>query len=283
MNGAERDIDVGDGLRLHVRCSGTGPPVVLLHGFTGSGGTWDPLRDALGERHTTIAIDLPGHGRSGAPDDPARHALDRFADDLATVLDELGTSRVALLGYSLGGRAALRFAIRHPDRLAALIVESASPGIAGATERASRLAADRALADTIERDGVAAFVAWWERLPLWESQASLPEDVRARLHSQRLDNRPRGLANSLRGAGAGVEPPVLDRLAMLDVPALIIAGALDEKYVAAGEEMAAAIPGAHVAIVPDAGHAAHLERPEAFAALVSGFLDRVAVMRGSWR
>ena len=283
MTSAERDVDVGDGLRLHVTCSGTGPPLVLLHGFTGSGATWHPLREALGARHTIITIDLPGHGRSDAPDDPARYALDRFAGDLASVLDTLGMSRIALLGYSLGGRAALRFAIRRPDRIAALIVESASPGIADSADRASRLAADRVLADTIERDGIAAFVAWWERLPLWGSQASLPEAARARLHAQRLDNRPRGLANSLRGAGAGVDPPVLDALTTVEVPALIIAGARDEKYVAAGQQMAAAIPGAHVATVPDAGHAAHLERPDAFAALVSGFLDRVAVMRGSWR
>ena len=283
MTTEARDVDVGDGLRLHVTCSGTGPPLALLHGFTGSGATWESLRGALDARHTIIAIDLPGHGRSAAPDDPARYALDRFADDLVTVLDALGMDRIALLGYSLGGRAALRFALRHPSRIAALIVESASPGIADAAERSSRRAADDALAETIERDGVESFVAWWERLPLWASQASLPEAARARLHGQRLDNRPRGLANSLRGAGAGVDPPVFDRLATLDVPALIIAGAVDEKYVAGGQQMATALRAAHLAIVPDVGHATHLERPDAFAALVSGFLDRVAVMRGSWR
>ncbi len=283
MTTEERDIDVGDGLRLHVSCAGTGLPLILLHGFTGAASAWDALRAALKERHTTVAIDLPGHGRSGAPDDPARYTLDRFADDLETTLDTLGLTRVAVLGYSLGGRAALRFALRHSARVAALIVESASPGIDDADERAARAAADAALADTIERDGIGAFVAWWERLPLWASQASLPQEVRARLHAQRLDNRPRGLANSLRGAGAGADPPVLDRLGTLDLPALIIAGALDEKYVAACQRMEAAIPGAHLAIVPGTGHTAHLERPDAFAALVSGFLDRVAVMRGSWR
>ena len=283
MTADERDVDVGDGLRLHVSCTGSGPPLVLLHGFTGSGASWDSLRTAVCARHATITIDLPGHGRSGAPDDPGRYGLDRLADDIAVVMDTLSMSRIALLGYSLGGRAALRFALRQPGRVAALIVESASAGIEDPGARASRLAADRALADTIERDGIAAFVAWWERLPLWGSQASLPDAARARLRAQRLDNRPRGLANSLRGAGAGVDPPVRDRLQSLRIPTLIIAGALDEKYVDAGRQMEDAIPGAHVAIVPDAGHAAHLERPEAFATLVTGFLDRVAVMHGSWR
>ena len=281
--GDEREIDVGDGLRLHVTCSGTGPPLVLLHGFTGSGATWESLRATAGARHATITVDLAGHGRSGAPPDPARYALDRFADDLAGVLDTLGIGRAAVLGYSLGGRAALRFALRHPDRVAALVLESASPGIADATDRAARRAADDALAETIERDGVAAFVAWWERLPMWASQAVLLAPERTRLHAQRLDNRPLGLANSLRGSGAGVDPPVIDQLGALAAPTLIVAGSLDEKYVAIGQLMEAGIPGAQLAIVPDSGHAAHLERPAAFAALVTGFLDRVAVMRGSWR
>src|SRR5687768_14977927 len=210
-------ISLGDGLHLHVTHAGSGPPVVLLHGFTGSSASWATFAKAL-DRFSTIAIDLPGHGRSSAPSDPARYALPRFADDLAAVLDALHVDRAAVLGYSLGARAALHFALAHPVRVSALILESASPGIDDPAERAERAALDAALADAIERDGIRAFVDRWEQLPLWASQARLSTEARGRLRAQRLANEPHGLANSLRGAGAAAEPSVLDRLAALEMP-----------------------------------------------------------------
>ena len=283
------DVDVGDGLRLHVArevargvayARNATPPVLLLHGFTGSGETWDPLRAALADAYTTLAVDLPGHGRSGAPADPSRYALDRTADDLARVLDACGVARAAVVGYSLGGRAALRFAVRHEDRVTALVVESASPGIDDPAERAARVAADAALADAIERDGVPAFVDRWERLPLWASQAALPDAMRARLRAQRLANDPVGLANSLRGAGAGADGPVLGALGALRRPTLVVAGALDGKYVALGDAIGRAVGGARVVVVPGAGHAVHVEQRDAFGDAVRTFLDGVARPEG---
>ncbi len=268
-------IDVREGLRLHVAIGGHGPPLVLLHGFTGSAETWAPLRAMLGMARTTVAVDLPGHGESDAPDDPARYALPRFADDLAHVLDVLRMPRVALLGYSLGGRAALHFALRHHRYLSALVLESASPGIGDERDRALRAAEDKALADAIEREGIDAFVARWEALPLWESQRQLSDDVRARLRAQRLANRQRGLANSLRAAGVAVEPALTEQLlAAVSIPVLLVAGALDAKYVAIGNALQVALPQAERAIVAGAGHTVHLERPEEFAALVTHFLAR---------
>lgn len=275
-NAEHLEIDTGDGLRLHIDRSGTGPPLVLLHGFTGSTETWAPLRASLDEQFTTLAVDLPGHGRSGVPTDEARFALSRFADDLGRILDTLGVERVALLGYSMGGRAALRFALLHPGRVAALVLESTSPGIADPVERAERVASDRALADMIESDGVVAFVDRWERLPLWASQAALPNEERARLHTQRLANRPSGLANSLRGAGAGVDAPSIDRLSQHRVPTLLVAGALDPRYVALARLMEAKMPRAHMAIIADAGHAVHLERLAEFGDVIARFLDGLA-------
>lgn len=266
-------VDVGDGMRLAVQRAGSGPPVILLHGFTGSAATWDGLTAALCGRYTTLAVDLPGHGRSSAPDEPGRYALERLADDLAALLDAVEFPRAAVLGYSLGARAALRFALRYPDRVTALVLESGSPGLSDAAARSARAAADGALADAIERDGVEAFVDRWERLPLWASQEALPAATRAELRAQRLTNDPRGLANSLRGAGAGVTAPVVDELGRQSAPALLVAGALDARYVELARRMAAALPRARLAVVPDAGHAVHLERPAAFATAVSAFLD----------
>jgi 2-succinyl-6-hydroxy-2,4-cyclohexadiene-1-carboxylate synthase len=173
----------------------------------------------------------------------------------------------------MGGRVALHLAAAAPARVRALVLESSSPGIADPTERAARIDADDALADAIERDGLAAFVERWERLPLFASQAVLPEVVLERQRAQRLRNDPRGLANSLRGMGAGRQEPLWHRLATLAAPTLLIAGELDAKYCAIARQMAAALPNARTAVVPNAGHAVHLEQANAFVRNVLEFLN----------
>ena len=265
-------VDCG-GLGLHVAVSGAGPSLVMLHGFTGAASTWDPFRAGLAASHRVIAVDLPGHGRSSAPDDPARYALTRFANDLAVVFDELEIDRGTVLGYSMGARAAMKFALANQDLVSALILESASPGISDESLRDERLVADRALADSLERDGLEAFVDHWESLSLWDSQRALPERDRRALRSQRLSGDPKGLANSLRGAGAGVDEPILHRLGDLGVPALLIAGELDAKYVLNATAIAAALPDASLVIVPGAGHAVHLEKPLEFERELLRFLN----------
>lgn len=277
LNSTEhRYIDVGDDLRLHAAVSGSGKPVVLLHGFTGSTATWEPLRAVLEEAHKVVAVDFPGHGLSTAPTDPRRYALDRFADDLDSVLTQLSIKRVGLLGYSMGGRAALRFALTHADRVMTLILESTSPGITDPARRAERVESDTELANSIERDGIESFVERWEAIPLWHTQASLDDDVRAKLRSQRLRNQTIGLANSLRGAGAGADHPVLEQLSDIHAPVLLIAGALDATYVEHARTMEKSLPNCRTVIVPDAGHAVHLERPEEFGAAVRDFLNSPA-------
>lgn len=284
MRDVERhyDVDVGDGLSLHCVATGSGPPVVLLHGFTGSGGSWEALCGQIGGTYEVISLDMPGHGRSSAPSDPARYSLDRFSVDLALVLDKLSLGKVALLGYSMGGRASLHFALSHGDRLAALILESTSPGISDPTDRVQRLAADSALATTIECDGIPAFVEQWERLPLWESQQALAESMREKLRIQRLANRPGGLANSLRGAGAGATVPVTDQLGSVAMPTLVVAGALDGKYTGLARVLAQSIPGARLDVVPGAGHAVHFENPDALARIISDFLLSVPRAGSRW-
>ena len=268
----EYDVDVGNGLTLHADRSGHGPALLLLHGFTGSSATWDSLRPALEPHFSVIAVDLPGHGRSGAPADDTRYALHHLADDLAALLDAVGVDRAAVLGYSMGGRAALHFAIAHPERVSALILESATPGIESAHDRGARIDSDFALADMIERDGVESFVHFWERLPIWSSQAALPGDVRQTVHERRLANGPTGLANSLRGAGAGARPSVARQLESLPMPTLLMAGALDPKFVELARVMHEFIPDARTEIVSGAGHTVHLERPTEFIAIVNEFL-----------
>jgi 2-succinyl-6-hydroxy-2,4-cyclohexadiene-1-carboxylate synthase len=261
-----------NGLAFQVAARGAGEPLVLLHGFTGGAATWAPLLDRLPDDRRMIAIDLIGHGASSAPADPARYAFDLALADLAAIVAALGIDRAAWLGYSMGSRLALGLAVRSPGLVSDLILESATPGIQDDAERQRRVAADAALAARIETDGVAAFVAEWEQLPLWESQRSLPAAVLARQREIRLRNQSIGLANSLRGMGQGAQPSNWDRLGDLTMPVLLLAGECDAKYARIATQMHEAIPHSHVALVPHAGHAVHLEAPAIFADLVSRFL-----------
>jgi 2-succinyl-6-hydroxy-2,4-cyclohexadiene-1-carboxylate synthase len=261
-----------NGIGLGVEVAGAGPPLLLLHGFTGNAATWESHRAALAGRATTIAVDLIGHGASDVPADAARYGMDCCVADLLAVLDRLEIGRISVLGYSMGARVALHLALAAPARVARLVLESGSPGLADEPERSARRASDEALAASIERDGVEAFVARWEQLPLFASQNNLPTETRSALRWQRLHNSARGLANSLRGMGAGAQVSLWGCLGEIDSPALLIVGALDEKFCRIGRAMADAMPHACLAIVPRAGHAVHLERPQEFDRLVAAFV-----------
>lgn len=249
--------------------------LVLLHGFTGSAAGWGSHLDALAAAGLrVIALDMLGHGESDAPTDPERYGMAHCREDIITALEALGVRQgeAVLLGYSMGGRIALYTALSGFFR--ALILESASPGLADPAERELRLASDEALAASIERDGVAAFVERWEQVPLFASQRSLPVAVRQALHAQRLRNRASGLANSLRGVGTGAQPALHDQLPALAMPVLLIVGEFDGKFCAIAQQMVQALPLAHLQIVPGAGHTVHLERPREFDELVGHFSIR---------
>jgi 2-succinyl-6-hydroxy-2,4-cyclohexadiene-1-carboxylate synthase len=263
-------IDLGD-VKYNVLTAGSGPALMLLHGFTAGADSWSGIQPALASRFELIMPDLLGHGRTDAPPDPSRYRMKSCVDDLIAILTVMGVEKTHLLGYSMGGRVALAAAIEYPQHFASLILESASPGLATEMERRMRVAGDNELADFIEREGVEKFVARWERLPLFSSQERLPPAVRARVRKQRLANRAAGLANSLRGLGTGVQPSLWERLAELGIPCLIMAGELDAKFVEIGRRMAASISDCRLAVVPGAGHTVHLEQPEAFVRLVLDF------------
>ena len=276
--GGSRRIEVGEAgsrVGLNVEVHGSGVPLLALHGFMGSAATWTPFAESWQEVQL-VAVDLLGHGGSDAPVDAGRYRVERTVEDLVAVLDRLSLAPVVVLGYSMGGRVAMRLALhlaeRAPDRLRGLILESASAGIADAGERAARVASDRALADRIERDGIEAFVREWESLPMWASQSGLSEAARSGLRAQRLGQLAVGLANSLRGMGAGVETPVLDDLSRLPTATLVVCGTMDAKYRAVGAAMGERIRASRVEIVEGCGHAVHLEAPDRFASLVGEFV-----------
>ena len=268
-------VDV-DGLRWEVRVRGSGRPLLLIHGFTGRGASWGAHATAFARALRVIVVDLPGHGRSGTAADPRRMSVERTADDLAAILRRLDAAPACVLGYSLGARIALRLAIAHPDVVGRLVLESPSAGIADDVERNTRREADEALARRIEHDGIDAFVTEWETQPIFASHAVLPKASAQRNHGIRLANRADGLAASLRGAGQGSMEPLLDRLAAVRAPTLVIAGALDDRARPRIDGVAAGIPDARLAVVDGSGHTPHDERPSQFRRLALDFLQEDA-------
>jgi 2-succinyl-6-hydroxy-2,4-cyclohexadiene-1-carboxylate synthase len=259
-----------NGIHYHVETHGTGEPLLLLHGFSGSGANWAEHVESFARHFRVITVDLPGHGRTDSPTNLARYGIAIVVFDLICILNALGVTTTHLLGYSLGGRLALFTALTYPARIERLILESASPGLKTETERQARIAQDEALAQRIEREGIPTFADYWTDLPLFATQS--PE-TRAKLYRQRLNNNPVGLANSLRGMGTGIQPSLWERLPELMLPTLLLCGALDSKFAAINAEMHGLIPRSTLLTIPETGHTIHAEQPERFRAAVSEFLE----------
>jgi 2-succinyl-6-hydroxy-2,4-cyclohexadiene-1-carboxylate synthase len=229
--------------------------VVMLHGFTNTARSWGPVTAALGQSYSVLAPDIRGHG-SAAAAEPV--TLEAVLDDLAA----LHPGPYTLVGYSMGGRIALHAALALPARVARLVLIGSSPGLADAGARARRRREDERLASKLERCSIEEFARRWAQTPVL---AGAPAAVRRAAHADRLQNTPAGLARALRGLGTGALPSLWERLGELRAPVLLLAGERDRKFREIAARMAAALPDARVLAVPGAGHAAHLEAPEAVA------------------
>jgi 2-succinyl-6-hydroxy-2,4-cyclohexadiene-1-carboxylate synthase len=262
-----------NGIDINYIDIGAGPPVLMLHGFTGSISAWQGIPEALSKHARVIAVDIIGHGDSSAPSDPDRYSIPKAVQDILELLDRLDVGALTVLGYSMGGRIALHLTLDAPDRVSSLILENAAPGIDDPQDRAARVEADEQQARMIERKGISSFIDHWEAMPLFASQKKLPDDVRARQRELRLSQNPTGLANSLRGMGAGVMEPVSDRLQELEMPVLYVAGTHDKKYQEIGQFVCGQLQNARFVEISRAGHTVHLEQPEVYLLVVDGFLD----------
>ena len=265
-------VTLRDGLRLKVRAEGVGEPLLLIHGFTGSSLSWgEELISGLAQAHQVVAVDLIGHGESDISPDPARYRLEEMLQDLGQVLDAMSIERARWLGYSMGGRITLAGAVMTPSRISSMILESASPGLAGEGERKARRRADEALAEGILRGGMEEFVDHWMGLPLFATQGKLTPRLRSLTRERKLSNHPEALAACLRGLGTGAQPSFWDALPRISIPTLLMAGEEDLKFTQVAERMAAGIPRSVLRLMPRAGHAIHLENPFAWLAAARTF------------
>jgi 2-succinyl-6-hydroxy-2,4-cyclohexadiene-1-carboxylate synthase len=267
-----------DNLNYDVSGDRLSPTVLFLHGFMGSSADWRRAMVAIGDRTFCIATDLPGHGASlGLP--PDTYTINGATRAVIGTLDELEVVRTVVAGYSMGGRLALYFALRYPERCAGLFLESASPGLESAGERAARRAADESKAKRLESDDFRTFLRDWYSQPLFASLAQ-DENLLRRTIEARRRNDPSELARSLRGMGTGSQPSLWVELERLAVPALAIAGELDDKYARISSRMANISPRIESAVVPRAGHTVHAEAPAEYVALLGRFVDGLTLALG---
>jgi 2-succinyl-6-hydroxy-2,4-cyclohexadiene-1-carboxylate synthase len=226
--------------------------VLFIPGFMQRGDAWRPVAELLPERYPSRMLDHAEHSFEGR--------LREIAEAQADVL----------VGYSLGGRLALRAALRSPSSFTAVVLVGSTAGIDEGPLRVQRAEADEKLASWMEAMPIEDIVALWERQPLFADQSEpLVEEQRP----GRLSHDPRSLALLLRTAGQGVLDPVWHELRTLDLPLLAITGARDDGYSAAAKRIASTAPRARFAIVEDAGHAPQLQQPAAVASLIATFLD----------
>ncbi len=225
---------------------------MLLHGFAGTGRSWDPVIAALGDTRY-LAPDL--------------HSLPQDLDTIVDAVLELAPPAFTLVGYSMGGRIAQHVALKAPGRVTRLVLVATSPGLDDEAERAARRASDEALAARAEAGTIEDFADLWSAQPLF---AGTPPQAARIWREDILRNDPEALAASLRGLGTGVLPATWDRLEQLRMPVDVVVGADDAKFVALGEQLAAALPDARLHVVAQAGHGVPREQPELLARIIAG-------------
>jgi 2-succinyl-6-hydroxy-2,4-cyclohexadiene-1-carboxylate synthase len=260
-------VDVNPGA---ARCA------VFLHGFLGCARDWLDVAALLPGDVRGVAVDLPGHGASPEPlgaadrDGGARFsgdALFRAADDLAARLSLAGITELTLAGYSMGGRLALAFLLRHPGRVRGAVLIGASPGLRGEREREERGAWDQALAERLETIDFRSFLEAWYDQPLFAGMKKLP--AHPSLIERRLAGSPRAIAGVTRPLGLGAQPSLWEEIRRTQVPIVYVAGELDDRYVAIGREVVAHAHRARLVVVPGASHAVHAFAPGEVASIVT--------------
>ncbi len=247
-------------------------PVVFLHGFTGSVDDWSDLIKGLEDLWEPISFNLAGHGTSDHPADISEYTIDAEIDRLLRSVNSRKIEKFVLVGYSMGGRIALSFACRYPDRLRGLILESTTAGIEDEEDRRLRIESDEELARFIESNDIEVFVDRWMSLPLFASQNKMPVDKLMELRTRKRRNSRTALAGSLRAAGTGRMKPLWEHISKLTMPVVLITGSLDTKFTEINKKMASMIPDCQHIIIDNTGHTVHFEKPDLYQQVIKDFI-----------
>ena len=244
-----------DGVGLYYEVHGeTGPTILLTHGYSATSQMWKGQIEALSKDHRLVTWDMRGHGQSDSPDDPALYSEPATVADMAALLDEVGAKTAIVGGLSLGGYMSLAFHRAHPERVEALLIIDTGPGYKNDEARDGWNRTSLKTAERYETEGLAVL----ERGSAERRQAQ--------------HKSAKGLALAARGMLTQRDAGVITSLPDIRVPSIVVVGSEDAPFLAASDYMASKIPGAQKAVIEGAGHAANIDKPEAFNAALAGFL-----------
>jgi pimeloyl-ACP methyl ester carboxylesterase len=242
-----------DGVKIYYESHGSGPAVLLSHGYSASSRMWQGQVEALKDRYHVITWDMRGHGQTDSPEDQDEYSEEKTVDDMAAILRECGVDRAVIGGLSLGGYMSLAFNLKYPHMVRALMLFDTGPGYRNPTGREGWNATAYRRAEAFETRGFDAL-----------GQSA---EVRVAQHRSAA-----GLARAARGMLAQFDSRVIESLDSIAVPTLVLVGAKDEAFLAATDYMANKIPNATRVVIDDAGHAANIHQPSAFNEAVAAFL-----------
>ena len=252
---------VRDGVDLYYEVHGDGPPLLLTHGYSATSQMWRGQVEPFSKHHKLIIWDMRGHGRSDYPDELAAYSEAHTVADMAALLDAVGAERAVVGGLSLGGYMSLAFHLAHSERVEALLIVDTGPGYRKDEPREGWNQTALRTAERYETEGLARLDGG---------------SVEMRTSTHRNAD---GLAKAARGMLTQRDAGVINSLPDIAVPSLVVVGANDTPFLAASDYMAAKIPGARKLVIPDAGHAANIDQPEAFNTGVLGFLAEAGLQR----
>jgi pimeloyl-ACP methyl ester carboxylesterase len=243
-----------NGVNIHYEIHGRGPAILLTHGYSSTARMWDGQIAELSRDHTLILWDMRGHGESDYPQDSSRYSEEETVADMAAILDSAGAKGAVVGGLSLGGYMSLAFHRAHPSRVRGLLIVDTGPGFRN--DEARKGWNDTALktAERFARDGLA---------PLKRAST---ERAGAKHRSAE------GLVLAARGMLIQRDARVIESLPDIEVPTLVVVGADDAPFLKVADYMQIKIPGASKVVVPNAGHAANIDKPEFFNRAVREFL-----------
>ncbi|MEJ2615469.1 MAG: 2-succinyl-6-hydroxy-2,4-cyclohexadiene-1-carboxylate synthase, partial [Ignavibacteriaceae bacterium] len=249
--------------------------VLFIHGFTGSSHDWENIIEQLPENFNYYSIDLIGHGNSDSPVIKELYNADSLVNQLKEFTSQVINDKFILIGYSMGGRAALSYSVKYPGTIEGLILESSTAGIKDQNERQERIKKDEEIADYLVRHSIGEFIDYWMDMDIFNTQKRFANSKLEEIRNSKLNNNKTGLSNFLRGFGTGKMPPLYDQLKNITAKTLLISGELDEKFSLINNEMVALFPSAEHISIKNSGHNTHLERPEAFVKTVRSFLNKM--------
>jgi len=276
--GQQMPVTQVSGVRIHYKDEGQGYPVLFMHGFASDLQSWDEQVPVLVDKYRVVRYDCRGHGGSESPDHQDDYSQEILVDEALGLLDAIGLDKAHVCGLSMGGGTALNLALKHPDRVSAAIIASTGAG-SGAEE--SFLEGFKALTDMLDRGDLESFAKTLASSPVAAVFSKLRPDLIETTKERRMRNNPGGLAHIIRGAIMRRKSifALEDQLKNMKVPALIVAGELDQACRGPADFMGRHIPRSRLVVFPETGHVVNLERREDFNREMLGFLDDVACGR----